>query len=103
MALTCDSTIDLQTTMRSRFGHRAFRPGQDEVVTAVLGGRDVLAVMPTGSGKSLGYQLPAVILPATTVVVSPADLIDERPGGPAQSPRHSIRRAALDAVNRLAP
>ena len=66
-----DHTSDLQTTMRGHFGHRAFRPGQEEVVTAVLGGRDVLAVMPTGSGKSLGYQLPAVVLPATTIVVSP--------------------------------
>lgn len=71
MTLTCDSTIDLQTAMRDRFGHQAFRPGQEEVVSAVLGGRDVLAVMPTGSGTSLGYQLPAVILPATTIVVSP--------------------------------
>jgi ATP-dependent DNA helicase RecQ len=82
MTLTCASTIDLQTTMRNHFGHQAFRPGQEEVVSAVLSGRDVLAVMPTGSGKSLGYQLPAVILPATTVVVSPLislmkDQVDE--------------------------
>ena len=82
MSVTCDSTLDLQATMRDRFGHQAFRPGQQEVVSAVLGGRDVLAVMPTGSGKSLGYQLPAVMLPATTVVVSPLislmkDQVDE--------------------------
>jgi len=45
--------------LRATFGHPAFRPGQEEIVDAVLGGRDVLAVMPTGSGKSLGYQRPA--------------------------------------------
>jgi hypothetical protein len=50
---------------------RSSRQGQEEIVAAVLGGRDVLAVMPTGSGKSLGYQLPAVMLPGTTLVVSP--------------------------------
>ena len=68
--------------LRTHFGHETFRPGQEEVVSAVLGGRDVLAVMPTGSGKSLGYQLPAVMSPATTVVVSPLislmkDQVDE--------------------------
>src|SRR6266478_2754855 len=57
--------------LRTLFGHREFRQGQEEIVAAVLGGRDVLAVMPTGSGKSLGYQLPAVMLRGTTLVVSP--------------------------------
>ncbi|HEX9646535.1 MAG TPA: DNA helicase RecQ [Alphaproteobacteria bacterium] len=53
------------------FGFRAFRPGQAAVVEAVLAGRDVLAVMPTGSGKSLCYQVPALVLGGLTVVVSP--------------------------------
>ena len=57
--------------VRDRFGHRAFQPGQWEPVRAVLGGRDTLVVMPTGSGKSLIYQLPALIMPGLTVVVSP--------------------------------
>ena len=66
----------------SHFGHRAFRAGQEAIVAAVLRGRDVLAVMPTGSGKSLGYQLPAVMLPGLTLVVSPLislmkDQVDE--------------------------
>ena len=58
-------------TLRSVFGYDSFRPGQAEIVEAVLAGRDVLAVMPTGSGKSLCYQLPAVQAGGLTVVVSP--------------------------------
>lgn len=53
------------------FGFSAFRPGQDEIVEAALNGRDVLAIMPTGGGKSLCYQLPALLLEGTAVVVSP--------------------------------
>ena len=58
-------------TLREVFGFDAFRPGQLEVIDAVLAGRDALAVMPTGAGKSLCYQIPALHLPGTTVVVSP--------------------------------
>jgi ATP-dependent DNA helicase RecQ len=54
-----------------RFGVRHFRPGQREILEAVLAGKDVLGVMPTGSGKSLTFQLPALLLPKSTVVVSP--------------------------------
>jgi ATP-dependent DNA helicase RecQ len=54
-----------------RFGHTNFQKGQWEPISAVLGGRDALVVMPTGSGKSLIYQLPALMLPGLTVVVSP--------------------------------
>jgi ATP-dependent DNA helicase RecQ len=57
--------------MRSAFRIKAFRRGQEQVVRAVLGGRDVLAVMPTGSGKSLSYQLASQVLPGATLVVSP--------------------------------
>lgn len=60
-----------RASLRSVFGFDSFRPGQEEVVDAVLEGEDVLAVMPTGSGKSLCYQLPAVVRPGLTVVVSP--------------------------------
>jgi ATP-dependent DNA helicase RecQ len=55
----------------ARFGIRHFRPGQRDAIEAVFGGRDVLAVMPTGSGKSLTYQLPSLLLPNAVVVVSP--------------------------------
>ncbi len=62
---------DIAADLRRLFGHPEFRPGQREAVEAFLGGRDVLAVMPTGSGKSLCYQLPALVAPGVTLVVSP--------------------------------
>ena len=66
-----DPAIDLERTLRDRFGLEQFRPGQREVIEHVLGGRDVLCVMPTGGGKSLCYQLPALLLSGPTLVVSP--------------------------------
>jgi ATP-dependent DNA helicase RecQ len=61
----------LTAALRSQFGHPEFRPGQLEAVEAVITGRDVLLVMPTGAGKSLGYQLPAMLDRKLAVVVSP--------------------------------
>src|SRR5262245_14818136 len=61
----------LETALRQRFGFEQFRPGQLEAAAAVFEGRDLVAVMPTGSGKSLCFQLPAILLNGTTVVVSP--------------------------------
>ena len=61
----------MRRTMREVFGLERLRPGQAEVIRSVLGGHDTLAVMPTGAGKSLCYQLPALHLPGTTVIVSP--------------------------------
>ncbi|MBA3671095.1 MAG: ATP-dependent DNA helicase RecQ [Gemmatimonadaceae bacterium] len=60
-----------RAVLRERFGHDDFRHGQWEPIRAVLEGRDALVVMPTGSGKSIVYQLPALLLPGLTVVVSP--------------------------------
>ena len=57
--------------LRDVFGHDAFRPGQEDAVRAALDGRDALVVMPTGSGKSLCYQLPALGALDLTIVVSP--------------------------------
>jgi ATP-dependent DNA helicase RecQ len=65
-------TIDDTTiSLRQHFGFEAFREGQREVIDAVFAGKDTLAVMPTGSGKSLGYQLPALMMEGATLVVSP--------------------------------
>src|SRR4051794_12805307 len=57
--------------LSERFGHHDFQHGQWPPIRAALEGRDALVVMPTGSGKSLVYQLPALMLPGLTIVVSP--------------------------------
>ena len=62
---------DARSVLRDTFGYAGFRPGQGAVVEAVLEGRDCLVLMPTGGGKSLCYQIPAMVRPGTGVVVSP--------------------------------
>jgi ATP-dependent DNA helicase RecQ len=96
MSTTGVLSDEVLAQLRKHFGHSAFRQQQEQIVAAVLGGRDVLAVMPTGSGKSLGYQLPAVILPGITLVVSPLislmkDQVDELN-------RRGIRSGALHSM-----
>src|SRR5690349_1512112 len=81
---------DLQTPLREHFGFADFRPGQEEVVRAAVEGRDTLALMPTGSGKSLTYQLAAVLRPQPTLVLSPLialmkDQVDKLPPGIAET------------------
>jgi len=63
--------LDKLTILREVFGYSSFRPGQEEVIDAILAGTDALAVMPTGAGKSLCYQIPALMLDGMTVVISP--------------------------------
>ncbi len=63
--------MDKHQILKRTFGYDGFRPGQGEVVDALLGGRDVLSVMPTGAGKSLCYQVPALCMEGTAVVISP--------------------------------
>ncbi|MBV9234073.1 MAG: ATP-dependent DNA helicase RecQ [Candidatus Eremiobacteraeota bacterium] len=63
--------VDLHAALRERFGFAGFYPGQEEVISRVLQGQDTLAILATGAGKSLTYQLPALLLDGTTVVVSP--------------------------------
>ncbi|MGK7311713.1 MAG: RecQ family ATP-dependent DNA helicase [Candidatus Longimicrobiales bacterium M2_2A_002] len=62
---------DPYAVLRGVFGYDSFRPGQEEVIEAVLSGHDCIAVMPTGAGKSLTFQVPARLLPGTVLVVSP--------------------------------
>jgi ATP-dependent DNA helicase RecQ len=61
----------LHRSLRTTFGFDQLRPGQAEVIRSVMDGQDTLAVMPTGAGKSLCYQLPALHLEGTTIIVSP--------------------------------
>ena len=97
------AAIDLSAatrTLRATFGFEAFRPGQAEIIAAILQGRDVLAVMPTGSGKSLCYQLPALIGEGLTIVVSP--LIALMRNQVAQLCSYGVAAAALNSANDLA-
>src|SRR5579864_7620829 len=63
--------IDLNEALRRHFGYQSFQPGQEEVIQRVLEKKDTLAILASGAGKSLCYQLPAMLLSGTTVVVSP--------------------------------
>jgi ATP-dependent DNA helicase RecQ len=69
--VSTEATPDLDAALARHFGHDSFREGQREVISSVLAGRPTLVVMPTGAGKSLCFQLPALLLPGVTLVVSP--------------------------------
>jgi ATP-dependent DNA helicase RecQ len=89
----------LQTRLRDVFGFERFRPGQAEAIQQALTGRDTLVIMPTGSGKSLCYQLPAAILEGTVVVISPLialmkDQVESLP--PTLAARATFLNATLD-------
>ncbi|MGL5363204.1 MAG: DNA helicase RecQ [Bosea sp. (in: a-proteobacteria)] len=83
--------------LKSTFGYDDFRPGQWEIIEAVIAGRDVFAVMPTGSGKSMCYQLPALVEGGLTVVVSP--LIALMRDQVAQLARAGVEAATLNSMN----
>src|SRR5215216_2823987 len=105
------SLSDAITTLRQHFGFEDFREGQREVIGSILEGKDAVVVMPTGSGKSLCYQLPAMILDGVTLVVSPLialmkDQVDalRARGLPATFINSSIseseQRARIDSLRR---
>ncbi|MFO0951894.1 MAG: DEAD/DEAH box helicase [Isosphaeraceae bacterium] len=98
------SPADLERTLHERFGLEDFRPGQREVIETVLEGRDVLCVMPTGGGKSLCYQLPAVLLPGLTLVVSPliALVADQVDALIQRGVRATLLNSTLDLAEQLA-
>ncbi|MED5609985.1 ATP-dependent DNA helicase RecQ [Pseudomonas sp. JH-2] len=86
----------MHDTLERVFGFRQFRPGQEAAVSAVLGGRSAAAIFPTGSGKSLCYQLPAIMLPHLTLVVSP--LLALMQDQLAFLARHGIAAASIDSA-----
>src|SRR5256885_15397184 len=63
--------MDLPRTLKKSFGYDQFRPLQQEIIRDAIGGRDVFVLMPTGGGKSLCFQLPALLRDGLTIVVSP--------------------------------
>ena len=63
--------MELESLLKQYFGYTSFRPGQHEVIQTLLEGRDCLAIMPTGAGKSICFQLPALMMPGVTLVISP--------------------------------
>ena len=69
-----------QELLKTHFGYDTFREGQEAVIDALLAGKDVLAVMPTGAGKSICYQVPALMMKGITLVISPSDLPYEGSG-----------------------
>ncbi len=92
-----DDLIDARAALQKFFGFAEFRPGQEEVLEAVFARDNILAVMPTGSGKSLLYQLPAVVRAGLTVVVSP--LIALMRDQVEQLRARGVAAAALNSVN----
>ena len=91
------TTTPLLDTLHATFGFTAFRGVQDRVVDRVLGAQSTLAVMPTGAGKSLTYQLPAVMMPGTCVVISPLIALMHDQLRSAQA--NGIRAASLTSVD----
>ncbi|EWC43323.1 RecQ family ATP-dependent DNA helicase [Stutzerimonas stutzeri] len=86
----------IEQTLRQTFGYDGFRPGQEQAIRAVVAGRSAAAIFPTGSGKSLCYQLPALLLPYLTLVVSP--LLALMQDQLAFLHRHGIAAGSIDSA-----
>lgn len=71
MTSGADALTEARQLLRRYFGYAAFRPAQEPVVRALLAGRDTVAIMPTGAGKSICFQIPAMLMPGVTLVISP--------------------------------
>ena len=63
--------MNAREILKTYFGYDSFRNGQENIINAILSGRDALAIMPTGAGKSICYQVPALLLSGITLVISP--------------------------------
>ena len=86
---------DMYSVLKNYYGYSSFREGQEQIINNILSGRDVLAVMPTGAGKSICYQIPAIMLPGITLVISPLiSLMKDQVGALNQN---GIRAAYLNS------
>lgn len=91
--------MNLHEALEFYFGHKEFRPYQEEIITQVMAGQDTLGVLPTGAGKSLSYQLPSLLLPRPTLVISPLialmqDQLDGLP--PAVYPQATLINSSVE-------
>ena len=99
--------MDKRQVLEHYFGYSQFRPGQEELIDGVLSGRDVFGIMPTGGGKSMCYQIPALMLPGITLVNSPLIslkrdqvLAQKAAGVPAAYINSTLNAAQMQAVYR---
>ena len=79
--------MNIYKILKTYFGYEEFKKGQEKLIRGSLNGKDVLGVMPTGGGKSLCYQLPAILLDGITIVISPLILYE----GPLRKRNGNIR------------
>ena len=103
----CGDPMDKFETLEWYFGYRSFRPGQEALIDGIMAGRDVFGIMPTGGGKSICYQVPALLLPGITLVISPLiSLMQDQvmalkgAGVPAAYINSSLTWPQLQAVHR---
>ena len=73
-------SAEARKVLKEYWGYDTFRACQEEIIDSILAGKDTLGLMPTGGGKSITFQVPALMLPGITLVVTPAHLAHERPG-----------------------